>query len=157
MPAEGPLEPNQTATHMNWLGGEAGDVVQARDVHGGVHFHGRQESFEVIPRQLPGHAQGFVNRHTELDHLAELMTHGDDAPLVIVITGTAGVGKTSLALRWAHSLRDGFPSGQLYADLRGYDPGMPATPEHVLGRFLRDLGVPARAVPLSAPDWLHQS
>ena len=127
--------------------------MQARDVRGGVHFHqASAESFEVTPRQLPGPAQGFINRDTELAVLAEIMTGGGDGPLVIVITGTAGVGKTSLALRWAHRVPHRFPDGQLYANLRGYDPGPPATAEQILGRFLRDLGVPARAIPTSEED-----
>lgn len=155
MPAEDPPGSDEAARQTNRLEapGGAGDVVQARDVLGGVHFHqAQEESFEVTPRQLPGPAQGFVNRDTELALLAEVVAGGGNGPMVIVITGTAGVGKTSLALRWAHSARDRFPDGQLYANLRGYDPGPPATAEQILGRFLRDLGVPARAVPAAEED-----
>jgi tetratricopeptide (TPR) repeat protein len=154
MPAEEPPESGGDTRHVNRLDSEGGtgDVVQARDVHGGVHFHQQPESFDVTPRQLPGPAHGFVNRDSELAYLAEVVTGGGDESLVIVITGTAGVGKTSLALRWAHSVHDRFPGGQLYANLRGYDPGQPLTAEQILGRFLRDLGVPARAVPTTLDD-----
>ncbi|GAB3443339.1 tetratricopeptide repeat protein [Actinophytocola sediminis] len=69
-----------------------------------------------------------------------------------MITGTAGVGKTALALRWAHSLRGQHPNGQLYVNLRGYDPSQPADPGEVLGRFLRDLGVPPAAIPHELDD-----
>ena len=64
-----------------------------------------------------------------------------------VIAGTAGVGKTALALHWAHRVREHFPDGQLYVDLRGYGPGLPADPDQVLERFLRALGVPSDAIP----------
>lgn len=126
--------------------------MQARDVHGGVHFHQSLVPFAVTPRQLPGPPQGFVNRDTELAYLAKLALEQSDAPRILIITGTAGVGKTSLVLRCAHSVRDQFPDGQLYTNLRGYDPGTPATPDHVLAGFLRDLGVPAQAIPTPLED-----
>lgn len=150
MRAEHAAAPNEEpAGHVNRLEphGGVGDVVQARDVHGGVHFHQSLVPFTVTPRQLPGPPRGFINRDTELTYLAKVAIGDPDAPRVVIITGTAGVGKTSLALRCAHSVRDRFPDGQLYTNLRGYDPGTPATPEHVLGGFLRDLGVPSRAIP----------
>ncbi|MDT0548881.1 ATP-binding protein [Streptomyces lonegramiae] len=71
-------------------------------------------------------------------------------PLIVcvyVIAGTAGVGKTSLALHWAHQAARSFPDGQLYVNLRGYDPGSPVTAHEALNRFLAALGVPARAIP----------
>ncbi len=69
----------------------------------------------------------------------------------VVVTGSAGVGKTALALHWAHRIRDRFPDGELYANLRGYDAGSPVSAEVALDRFLRDLGVAAEAVP-PGPD-----
>jgi tetratricopeptide (TPR) repeat protein len=135
------------------VSGDVGDFVQAREVHGGIHFHPPGESsFSVIPQQLPGLERGFVNRRTELDRLARIIEMSDVGPLVVVITGTAGVGKTSLALRWAHSLRDQYPDGQLYINLHGYDPSLPVLPNHALGRFLRDLGVPTAAIPHELDD-----
>ncbi|RQX00073.1 hypothetical protein DLJ59_22815 [Micromonospora inaquosa] len=117
-------------------------------MYGGVHFHGEVDSQER-PQQLPGDVRGFVNRVEELRTLNRLLTEGDQSVDVSlsVITGTAGVGKTSIALRWAHSVRNKFPDGQLYANLRGYDPGEPAQPDQILDRFLRALGVPSSAVP----------
>ena len=145
-------QPDRTDNKLD-VSGNAGDFVQAREVHGGVHFHHAPESpFRVIPRQLPGLDRGFVNRQAELTQLAEILEVSNDGPLVVVITGTAGVGKTSLALRWAHGLRDQHPDGQLYMNLRGYDPSLPASPEDVLGRFLRDLGVPPAAIPQALDD-----
>lgn len=154
MPADPRAQARKAPEHTNQLEsqGGTGDVVQARDVHGGVHFHQQVAAFTVTPRQLPGPARGFVNRGAELTYLASVAVGGPDAPRIVIITGTAGVGKTSLALKWAHAIVDRFPDGQLYTNLRGYDPGPPATPEQVLGAFLRDLGVPARAVPTALDD-----
>jgi tetratricopeptide (TPR) repeat protein len=64
-----------------------------------------------------------------------------------VIIGSAGVGKTALALHWAHRVRDQFQDGELYANLRGYDEGPATIAEVVLDRFLRDLGVEPQSVP----------
>jgi tetratricopeptide (TPR) repeat protein len=133
------------------LSGSARDVVQAGDVHGGVHFHGQREGSGPLPRQLPAGIRGFVDRLHELDLLDRVLAADAGEPPAVglsVITGTAGVGKTSLALHWAHRVRDRFPGGQLYANLRGYDPGPPVTAEQVLDRFLRTLNVRPGAIPV---------
>lgn len=132
------------------MSGRAGDVVQARDVSGGVHIYSKRDSPGPIPRQLPGLMRGFVNRSRELERLDRAFEREDgdqDAATVLLITGTAGVGKTSLAVHWAHRKREHFPDGQLYVNLRGYDPGEPVTPEYALDQFLRSLGTPDRALP----------
>ncbi|WP_405794585.1 ATP-binding protein [Streptomyces sp. NBC_01506] len=85
-----------------------------------------------------------------MDQLNAIVAGENGDPLVIsvcVVAGTAGAGKTSLALRWAHQVRDRFPDGQLYVNLRGYDPGEPITAQEALHRFLPALGVPPRSVP----------
>ncbi len=68
-----------------------------------------------------------------------------------MINGSAGVGKTALALHWAHRIREQFPDGELYANLRGFDNGPAVTAEVVLDRFLRDLGVEPSLIPAD-PD-----
>ncbi|HEV2373204.1 MAG TPA: BTAD domain-containing putative transcriptional regulator [Streptosporangiaceae bacterium] len=102
------------------------------------------------PRQLPPDVSCFTGRAAELDRLDELLDlAGEDRQATVVITaihGTAGVGKTALALRWAHRAAARF-DGHLYANLRGHDPAKPAEPLGVLGRFLRALGTPAQRVP----------
>src|SRR5882724_676139 len=142
---------NATPQHANRAdpSGTANDFVQARDVHGGVHFHSADRSTEPRPRQLPGDVRGFVDRLAELARLDEILAEdGTEPPVagVLIIAGTAGVGKTSLALHWAHTVRHRFPDGQFYVNLRGYDPGQPVTPEQVLDRFLRALGVPGAGI-----------
>ncbi len=112
----------------------------------------------VVPRQLPADPAPFVGRAAELAALdgivARLQDAGDDrAPgsgLVVVIGGTAGVGKTTVAVHWAHAVAAGFPDGQLHADLRGHDlAGLPATSAEVIRGFLEVLGVPDRHIPAS--------
>jgi hypothetical protein len=136
-------------THSD-LSGSAGDVVQARDVRGGVHFHGPTPAVRRTPRQLPADVGGFVNRLPELNLLDTILdAEGAGPPQagLFVIAGTAGVGKTSLAIHWAHRVHHRFPDGQLCVNLRGYDPGTPLTAEMVLDRFLRALDVPPKAIP----------
>jgi tetratricopeptide (TPR) repeat protein len=135
-----------------------GDVVQARDVSGGVHFHAVHDSShdpQVVPRQLPADISAFVNRRSEFRRLTRLTNTpttrhaaAQVAPTaVVVITGSAGVGKTALALHWSHHIRGQFPDGELYANLRGFDEGPAVTAEVVLDRFLRDLGVDPPSIP----------
>ncbi|WP_328915741.1 MULTISPECIES: ATP-binding protein [unclassified Streptomyces] len=119
---------------------------------GDIHFHGSERRPEgPPPRQLPAGTRIFVNRTHELNRLNALLAQESaDEPLILsvcVIAGTAGAGKTSLALRWAHQVKDRFPDGQLYINLRGYDPREPVTPEEALHHFLTGLGVPAAAIP----------
>jgi hypothetical protein len=93
---------------------------------------------------------GFVNRLNEMD-LLDTVAGIDGAGLpqvgLFVIAGTAGVGKTSLAIHWAHRIHQRFPDGQLCVNLRGYDPGTPLTADAVLDRFLRALEVGPTAIP----------
>ena len=101
------------------------------------------------PRQLPQAARHFSGRSAELVVLRQITDEpaGAGRPAIIAVTGAAGVGKTALALRWAHEVAFRFPDGQLHADLRGYDPGSPVPPAEVLARFLRSLGVPGAEIP----------
>jgi|HubBroStandDraft_3_1064219.scaffolds.fasta_scaffold27889_2 hypothetical protein len=136
-----------------------GDIVQARNISGGIHFHGVQDDHKgagVVPRQLPADVSAFVNRKPELRELSRLV--GPQAPepaarsrraaaSVVVITGSAGVGKTALALHWAHMIRDRFPDGEIYANLRGYDEGPPVGAGVVLDRILRDMGIRPSGIP----------
>ena len=103
------------------MSGRAGDVVQARDVSGGVHFHQR---ISVIPRpsQLPGQHAAFVDRQEAIALLNATLVGGD--PRRAVIVGMPGAGKTTLAVHWAYRNLPSYLSrplvsiGDLVADLR---------------------------------------
>ncbi|MGI8309140.1 BTAD domain-containing putative transcriptional regulator [Saccharopolyspora hattusasensis] len=97
-----------------------------------------------VPWQLPRENRGFVGRGAELAQLDAALN--DDGPIRI-LTGPAGVGKTALALRWAHQVTADFEDGCLFVDLRGFDDADPVAPEQALSGFLRALGVPAARIP----------
>jgi nucleoside phosphorylase/tetratricopeptide (TPR) repeat protein len=95
----------------------------------------------VIPRQLPAPGNLLVGRAEQLSELDEILLPParQQAPIA-VLTGMAGVGKTALAVRWAHLAAGAFPDGQLYADAHGFGPGPPLRPREILAGFLRALG-----------------
>jgi DNA-binding SARP family transcriptional activator/Tfp pilus assembly protein PilF len=105
----------------------------------------------VVPRQLPADVPAFTGRAQQLRRLdRQLRPAGAGrgaGGAVWVLEGTAGVGKTALAVRWAHRVADQFPDGQLYVNLRGYATGAPLSPVQALSGFLRALGLPADQVP----------
>ncbi|GAB2962483.1 ATP-binding protein [Saccharothrix stipae] len=106
------------------------------------------------PQQLPAHTRHFVGRTEELKHLDDLVVETDPGGPVLIsaIGGTPGIGKTTLAVHWARRVAERFPDGQLYVNLRGFDPtGEPMRPEEALRGFLDALGVPPERVPAS-PD-----
>jgi DNA-binding SARP family transcriptional activator/tetratricopeptide (TPR) repeat protein len=96
----------------------------------------------VRPAQLPADLPVFSGRHTELDDLTSRLETGP-TPNVVVVHGTAGVGKTTFAVHWATQIAPSYPDGQLYVNLRGFEAGGVARqPEEVLGELLDALGVP---------------
>ncbi|MEN3360348.1 MAG: hypothetical protein V7637_4330 [Mycobacteriales bacterium] len=107
------------------------------------------------PAQLPAGVAAFTGRHAELADLDALLPAPGAEPgaaVISLVSGTAGVGKTALALRWAHRAADRFPSGQLYVDLRGYDAEAPVPAADALAGFLVALGVAAEDIPLGLAD-----
>jgi tetratricopeptide (TPR) repeat protein/DNA-binding XRE family transcriptional regulator len=109
-----------------------------------------------VPRQLPSAVAGFTGRASELAALTGMLEKtGASAPGTVVISaigGTAGVGKTALALHWAHQVAHRFLGGQLHVNLRGFDPtGAPVAPAQAVRGFLDALGVPPERIP-AQPD-----
>jgi tetratricopeptide (TPR) repeat protein len=129
--------------------GEAGNASAARSGPAGPASRGPGP---VIPRELPGGVPTLTGRAGEMAVLSGLLEDaGQAGPGTVVIAaigGTAGVGKTTLALHWAHQVADRFPDGQLHVNLRGFAPsGVPVTPTEVLRGFLEALGVPPGQIP----------
>ncbi|MFE4825931.1 tetratricopeptide repeat protein [Streptomyces sp. NPDC056672] len=155
--------------HMNAIDGMAqlyGPSVQAHDVQGGIHIHAGPVSptplpalRPSVPRQLLSVPAHFTGRERELGGLNRLLLHkSGSAQTLVVVSGPAGVGKTTLVSKWLHSVGEAFPDGQVYADLRGHvntgtepvgaasaaapeETVGPAAPGEILGQFLRALGV----------------
>ncbi|MDT8912085.1 BTAD domain-containing putative transcriptional regulator [Amycolatopsis sp. PS_44_ISF1] len=108
-----------------------------------------------VPRQLPPLSMHFVGRAAQVRDLDARWEASNAAPLMVIsaIGGTAGIGKTALALHWGHARADRFPDGQLYVNLRGFDPaGIPLPPMTAVRGFLTALGVPMQSVPADPDD-----
>ena len=108
----------------------------------------------VTPRQLPHDIARFTGRAAELAILDELLpgTPAGAAPTIVLIDGAPGVGKTTLAVHWAHRAADRYPDAQLYVNLRGYGPGEPLPAAVAAEKLLRALGVPAEQIPSEVDD-----
>lgn len=133
------------------LGVEPGPLL--RDTHVRLLRDEPLDEPTPVPRQLPGDVPQFAGRVRDLARLDALLPMaGDRRPSasVAVVSGGAGVGKSAFAVHWAHRVRDRFPDGQLYVNLRGFDPGGSAmSPAEAVRRFLDALAVPAQRVPVS--------
>lgn len=110
----------------------------------------------AVPRQLPAGVGRFVGRAALLAELTRLSDRPRvTEPLLAVITGPAGMGKTTLAVHWAHTIADEYPDGQLYFNLQGFDPsGQVRTVGEVARGYLVGLGVPAGELPADVDDQL---
>ncbi|MFE9601389.1 BTAD domain-containing putative transcriptional regulator [Streptomyces hokutonensis] len=121
------------------------------------------EAHAVRPAQLPADLPTFTGRDVELDGTRTLFPEGGNLPAAVVISaigGMAGIGKTTLAVHWAHRIADLFPDGQLFINLRGFDPtGSIVTPEEAIRILIDALGVPPERIPagLEAQTALYRS
>lgn len=132
------------------LGEELG-IGPGKDIrlaHGKV-IEGEPVHYDSRPAQLPAEHAGFVGRGEGVRALTGAVA---DGAKIVVITGTAGVGKTALAVHWAHRLRPRFADGQLYLNLRGHACGQPMRPIEALSRFLRALGVSPDRIPVDEDE-----
>ncbi|GAA2907159.1 BTAD domain-containing putative transcriptional regulator [Streptosporangium fragile] len=109
-----------------------------------------QTEHGVVPAQLPADVPHFVGRAAEIAELDALLDErlGQGLLTIALITGVGGVGKSGLAVHWAHRVAHRFPDGQLFVDLRGYDlNARPLAPGAVMDRFLRAFGIAGERIP----------
>jgi tetratricopeptide (TPR) repeat protein/transcriptional regulator with XRE-family HTH domain len=113
-----------------------------------------QPEHGVVPRQLPAAVSHFAGRAGELEALTGMLDDDGTARTVVIsaLAGTAGVGKTAVAVHWAHQVAGRFGDGQLYVNLRGYDRGQPVAAADALAGFLQALGVPGQEIPDEMED-----
>jgi tetratricopeptide (TPR) repeat protein/transcriptional regulator with XRE-family HTH domain len=151
----------EEAQRRPWGGPPAGRVADAEAA--GPAVAGASGGWApVVPRQLPARVPGFAGRAAALALLDGLLDSDAPYPAVVIstVSGTAGVGKTALAVHWAHRVADRFPDGQLFVNLRGFEPaGPPMAPAEAVRGFLDALGVPPERVPpdLNAQVGLYRS
>jgi DNA-binding SARP family transcriptional activator/predicted negative regulator of RcsB-dependent stress response len=142
-------------------GPASGPPPTATGKPGGQHPDpsGRERQPIMALHQLPPDTDVLAGREAQLDELGEILgSHeGARATTVVLITGQAGVGKTALAVRAAHMVRDTFPDGQLYVQLEGTQ-GRPPDPYTILGQLLWALGIPGAQIPgtLEERMWLYR-
>ncbi|GAA1300266.1 hypothetical protein GCM10009634_58250 [Saccharothrix xinjiangensis] len=142
------VTPERGTWVRNLVSGTVGEVVQAGVVHGGIHLNAPAPA-RVAPRQLPAAPGVFAGRVAELAALDRALAPAGPAVVPLsVIGGAGGVGKTWLALTWAHRNLHRFPDGQLFADLRGFGPtGRPVEPAGAVRGFLTALGADPDRLP----------
>jgi tetratricopeptide (TPR) repeat protein len=128
-----------------------GSAVQARSIHGGVHFSVTQPGpgRMPVPAQLPPATAYFTGRSQELADLQRAGQEYDPVRrlAVIVVRGAGGTGKTSLASHWLHRISGDYEGGVLYTDLHGHVPDAATPPGEVLAGFLPTLGIPPDRIP----------
>jgi DNA-binding SARP family transcriptional activator len=151
------------ADHLGIDPGEAIQSLETRILRQDPHLLGGspRESSSVptiaallpetpVPAQLPASVAGFTGRRRELAELDTRLDFDEPGGAVVIsaVSGTAGIGKTALAVEWAHRVADRYPDGQLYANLRGFDSQRsPVEPSVVLRGFLEGLGVATSRIP----------
>ncbi len=160
--------PELQLLHQRILGGDK-DLLIPAGLSAGGEPAGRDPAAAretTIPRQLPAATRHFVGRAGALKALTGLVPEAAGAAgaghgtVIAVIDGTAGIGKTTLALHFAHRVAGQFPDGQLHVNLRGFDPaGPPMTPVEAIRFFLDALAVPTARIPagLEAQAGLYRS
>lgn len=135
------------------LNGEAENTTRAVVAHEGIHSGNAGRKVVRVPRQLPMNVPAFVDREPYLNMLDSLITRNSDGDggsgvVISAIAGPPGVGKTALALHWAHRVRERYADGDLYVNMRGHGSGTPLDAGQALDGFLRALDVAPQRIPV---------
>ncbi|MCZ0975903.1 tetratricopeptide repeat protein [Streptomyces albulus] len=142
------MESGERATVNVLANGIVGTSVQAGSIRGGVTIHEARHE-PPAPRQLPPVPTAWVDRQEDLSRLLQLIGNPHRNGIQVVgLSGPAGIGKSTLAARLLHDVRDQYPGGQLFLDVRGYEPEGPRSVTDALGQLLRAV----RSGPLPAAE-----
>jgi hypothetical protein len=138
--------------HNEISGAVDGPVIQARDI-ANLHIHQVAAKLPT-PKQLPPRPPQFVNRKSEVEQLDRLIVgpKEKDTPPVVLVVGTAGVGKSATSRYWAHLNSGRFPDGRLYTDFAELRHRGGVSINDVLGGFLRALGLGEEVIPAELPE-----
>lgn len=139
---------NENHHTTNTVHGTPEALVQAKTVYGGVHIVSGVARTAPVPRQLPLPTTGFVDRGTPLRRLDALVQKAETGVPVAILAGSPGVGKTALAVHWAHRVRTRFPDGDLYISMHGHAPGPRVEASQALDALLRTFGIASDRIPL---------
>lgn len=128
----------------NVVHGPVANMISVNAAHGGITITAPDGAAVPVPQQWPLAASDFENQVTSLESLSSPSPPG---PVLNLITGPPGTGKSALALHWGNLVTDRFPDGRIYLDLRGHDPERAIHPHEALGYLLASLGVDPALVP----------
>ncbi|MFF5480349.1 ATP-binding protein [Streptomyces sp. NPDC012935] len=128
-----------------------GHLVQVGTLQGDIAIR-ESPRVQVVPQQVPPANPRFTGRANEQAAMSDVWAHRETGlggtPSIVAIDGMGGIGKTSLAVHWAHRNAAEFPDGSFYVNLRGFDPQLPAVePQSAINELLNSLGVPPREIP----------
>jgi DNA-binding SARP family transcriptional activator len=129
-----------------------GDELPVVDRHDGYAHPAADAVEEHRPAQMPASVGHFVGRDADLAALTAALPDPGEDPRVVVVSGAGGLGKTALAVRWAHAVSERFPDGQIFVDLHGSAKDGALSASAALGAVLLALGVPAGQLPVNVEE-----
>lgn len=154
---------SERSTANDVSGQVMGSSVQAGMIHGGMHVHFDSSAHSAsavngspspIPRMVPKPPRFFTSRGNETDAFHAALAEPGTGPVLVVVSGVGGVGKSTLVSQWLDAHQDRYPDGSLYADLGAFSAVEPTSVSAVLEGFLRALGMAVEQIP-SDPAQLH--
>jgi DNA-binding SARP family transcriptional activator len=127
-------------------------ILRGESVAAPVEPDAPTEIVDIRPAQLPASVGHFTGRDAELAALTRAITRPSDEPRVLLVSGAGGIGKTALVVRWAHSVADRYPDGQIFVDLHGQCAREALSATNALGVALAALGVSRTDIPATTDE-----